>query len=184
MPQPIPSELFVQNVLALLGETFEKVEGIYLDGGTSLLETMASLSAVEASRPIFESGTTVAAHVTHARFYIGILRDYMDGKRHDKVDWKGSWSCQSVTDSEWDILRNQLAEDYRQLVAHLKGVDDWNNDRRLGGVLAIVTHTAYHLGAIRQIAKAVKKQRKSCSRGFRGKPRTRLLTKGLDRRVN
>lgn len=155
MSQPISGDLFAKNLLALFEETFEKVGGIYLDGGTSLLETLKTISADTASRPTRESGTTIAAHVIHARFYLQVLRDYMDGKWHETVDWKGSWSQSSVTENEWDILRQQLEDDYRGIIAYLKGIDNWDDERRLGGALAIAIHTAYHLGSIRQIMRAI-----------------------------
>ena len=69
MPLQIDNELFTKQVYALLQETFEKVEGIYLDRGTSLFETLASVTAVEASRPITETGTSICAQVDHVRFY-------------------------------------------------------------------------------------------------------------------
>jgi len=145
------NELFSSNVLAIIKETFEKVDGIYLDRNTSLLETLNAISAEAASRPVSESGTSIAAHLYHARFYIQVLRDYMDGKWNEGVDWKGSWSHVNVSDNEWESLRKELAEDYRDLLAYLQGIKDWSDERRLGGAIAIVAHTAYHLGAIRQM---------------------------------
>ena len=157
MSRQVPCELLAKNILAFLEETFEKVEWTYLDGGTSLMETMAKISAEEAWRPISESGTPIAAQVDHARFYLQVLRDYMDDKWHEGIDWKGSWSRARVTEGEWDSLRKQIAEEYRNIVACIKGIDDWNDDRLLGGAMAIIVHTAYHLGAIRQIVRVVRR---------------------------
>jgi hypothetical protein len=86
------------------------------------------------------------------RFYLTILNDYMDGKLHEKVDWKRSWLLKSVTENEWDTLRQGLRDDYEVLKTHLHGFTDWNDERRIGGAIAIVAHTAFHLGAVRQIA--------------------------------
>ena len=47
MTQQISAELFTTNLYALLTETFESVQGIYLDGGTSLFETLADITAEE-----------------------------------------------------------------------------------------------------------------------------------------
>jgi len=33
----------------------------------------------------------------------------------------------------------------------MEGFDSWDNDSRLGGAVAIVVHTAHHLGEIRQM---------------------------------
>ena len=151
MSSQINEDLFTKQVYALLQETFEKVQGIYLDGKTSLLETLASLTAAEASRPITEAGTSICGQVDHIRFYLRVLNDYMDGQWHDKVEWKQSWLCKTVSESEWAEMQVQLRGDYQHLLDHLRSFTDWNDDRKLGGSLAIIVHTAYHLGAIRQI---------------------------------
>jgi|WetSurMetagenome_2_1015567.scaffolds.fasta_scaffold24346_4 hypothetical protein len=156
MSQPIDSEKIISLFHTLLEETFEKVNGVYLDRGTSLLETLASLSAAEASKPIADSGTSIASQVDHIRFYLKMLNDYIDGVWPEKVDWQGSWSRKSVTDSEWNELRAELLIDYQNLLDHLNSITDWNDDRRLGGAMGIIVHTAYHLGAIRQIIRVVR----------------------------
>ena len=157
MAMAIKHELFTTTLLALIEESFEKVAGIYLDRGTSLFETMAGLSADEASRPVTETGTTIAAHVEHLRFYLRVMENYMDGQSADGLDWKQSWLRITVTPEEWDSLRRQLRDDHTRLMAHLKRFDDWNDERRIGGALGIVAHTAYHLGAIRQMQRLVKR---------------------------
>jgi hypothetical protein len=156
MSQPISQELFTKQILALLQETFEKVEGIFLDRATSLSESLETLAAHEASTPITSDGTTIASQVHHVRFYLRVLNDYIDGKWSDKVDWKSSWQNMTVSEREWNSLRQSLKEDYKSLQTHLNEITGWNDEHRLGGALAIVVHTAYHLGAIRQIMKVVK----------------------------
>ena len=158
MPQQISHDLFSKTFFTLLQETFEKVEGIYLDKGTSLLETVAAITAAEASRPIAPNGTTIAGHVDHIRFYLRVLNDYMDGNWHQNLDWKQSWLTAKVTESEWDALRKDLEADYQHLLTHLKSFTDWNDNHRLGGAMGIIVHTAYHLGAIRQIIHAARRK--------------------------
>lgn len=153
MSHPITTSLFTGSLRALLGETFEKVEGIYLDRATSLTETLSGITAEQASRSIIEGGATIAGHVEHIRFYIRVLNDYVDGVNADKIDWKQSWLCHTVTTSEWDAIRGGLADDYHALLAHLDTIENWDAERPLGGALAIVVHTSYHLGAIRQMMK-------------------------------
>jgi len=156
MSQTIDSEKVKELAFTLLEEAFVKVNGIFLDGRTSLMETLAGISAAEASRPITEDGTTIASQVDHLRFYIRVSLDYIDGKQTGKADWQGSWKRKVVSDAEWDTLRQEVTDDYRQLLTHLKNLPDWNDDNRLGGILGIVVHTAYHLGAIRQIMRVAK----------------------------
>jgi hypothetical protein len=156
MTQQIESEKVTKLFLTLLEETFEKVNGVFLDSGTSLMETLANISAADASKPITETGSSIVSQVDHIRFYLEMLNEYIDGNWPDKVDWQGSWKRKTVNDAEWDALRKQLDDDYRSLITHLNSITDWDDDRRLGGALGIIVHTAYHLGAIRQIIRVVK----------------------------
>ena len=81
----------------------------------------------------------------------------MDGTLTEKIDWSKSWQVKTVTESEWTTLKKLLEDDYNDLRSKLAEITDWNDEKRLGGALAIITHTAYHLGAIRQIMRIVKK---------------------------
>jgi len=157
MSTQIESKLFTKEIFALLEEIFAKVHGIILDGGTSLTETLEKISANEASRPTTETGTSITSQVDHVRFYLQVLNDYIDGKRQEKIDWQGSWKRKSVSESEWNSLRQQVKDDYKILMERLNSITDWNDERRLGGALGILAHTAYHLGAIRQIMGVAKR---------------------------
>ena len=157
MSNQIDSAIFTKQLLTLLEEAFEKVHGAFLDGGTSFFETLAPLTAKQASCSVTDSGSTIAGQVTHVRFYLKVLEDYIDGKSDDKVDWKQSWLTRSVTEKEWDVLRQGLKDDYTRVVTHLNGITEWNDDHRLGGAISIIVHTAYHLGAVRQILHVARK---------------------------
>jgi hypothetical protein len=52
-------DCFTTELYDLLSETFEKTQGIYLDRGTSLLETMETISAEQASRPVSAKGASI-----------------------------------------------------------------------------------------------------------------------------
>ena len=155
MLQQVETNQLTKVFQEFLEEEFEKVSGIFLDARTSLLETLENISAEEASKRITETGTSIASQVDHLRFYLKVSNDYMDGKKY-KADWQGSWKRKTVTEEEWDLLRQQVREDYDNLIARLKGYADWSDDDRLGGQLGIIVHTAYHLGAIRQILRVAK----------------------------
>lgn len=155
MLQQVETNQLTKVFRELLEETFVNVHGIFLDGRTSLLETLENITADEASKRIAETGTSIASQVDHIRFYLKVSNDYIDGKKY-KSDWQGSWKRKTVTKEEWDELRKQVREDYDNLIARLKSYADWNNEDRLGGQLGIIVHTAYHLGAIRQILKVAK----------------------------
>ncbi|RIK14723.1 MAG: hypothetical protein DCC51_15500 [Anaerolineae bacterium] len=145
MTQQISTELFTTNLYALLTETFESVHGIFLDKGTSLFETLDGITAAQASR------ATLAAQVNHTRFYIDVLEEYMLQTNKGPADWDSSWQVGEVTEAEWAALKQALRDSYARVRAIMEGFDSWDDDNRLGGALAIIVHTAHHLGEIRQM---------------------------------
>jgi hypothetical protein len=134
-------------------ETFESVNGIYLDRGTSLFETLESISAEVASRPVSATCATIAAQVEHVRYYLDVLEVYMTGGKPENVDWKHIWNTVSaVTSQEWDDSKSRLRSSFERVKGSLASIadDTWNDDAPLPDALAIIVHTAYHLGEIRQ----------------------------------
>lgn len=68
-----------------------------------------------------------------------------------KVDWNEVWNrVEAVTSNEWVTLKQQLKQTYQRISALMHAIDDWDDDDRVGGAIAIIVHTAYHLGEIRQ----------------------------------
>jgi hypothetical protein len=49
------------------------VRGIYLDKGTSMFETLAGISAEEATIPVGGKCATLDAQVKHVAFYLDVL---------------------------------------------------------------------------------------------------------------
>jgi len=156
MTQQIALELFTSELFPLLEETFERVHGIYLDKGTSLFETLDTLSAEEASRPVSAHCASIAGQVEHVRFYLQVLQEYMQQKEVGKVDWAASWYLKTVTPEEWAALKQRLRATYAGVVLLAKSFETWEGENQLGGALAIVVHTAYHLGEIRQALCTIK----------------------------
>lgn len=150
MSQQFPLELFKSALFDLIEETFEKVSGAYLDKGTSLFETLDTISAEQASRPVSATCASIAAQVNHTRFYIDVLQEYMQGTRTEKADWVSSWQVATVTAERWAELRQELRASYQRFLALAKSLDTWDGEEDIGGAMAIVVHTAYHLGEIRQ----------------------------------
>ena len=151
MNKVIDQELFTKTLFDLLDETFETHHGIYLDKGTSLLDTLDTIHAPEASRPVGGKCASLAAQVAHVTFYLEVLERYLLNLETGKVDWGEIWrTVREVTPDEWDSLKQQLKQTYQRVFAMLRGFESWNDETRLEGALAIVVHTAYHLGEIRQ----------------------------------
>lgn len=142
-------------VLGLLGETFETHYGIYTENGTSLLETLATLSAAEASVPVGGKCPTLAAQVAHTAFYLEVMERAMHGEDVEQVDWEHIWNTVSaVTPEEWETSKSHLAATYKRVRAEVAYLEEW--DENSFYVLGMIVHSAYHLGAIRQALCVVK----------------------------
>jgi hypothetical protein len=156
MAQHIATEHFTSEFFAILNETFEKVQGIFLDKGTSLFETLDTISAEVASRPVSENCASIAAQVEHIRYYLDVLGVYMQGQKPENVDWKAIWNTvKAVTPDEWESSKSRLKMSYQATLTLTKNFT-WENTDEIGGAIAIVVHTAYHLGEIRQALCTVK----------------------------
>ncbi len=94
----IAGEHFKQALLLVLDETFDNVQGIYLDQGTSLFETLAGITAEEASIPVGGQCATLAAQVKHVAFYLEVVERAVRSGDYQQVDWGQIWrTCATVT---------------------------------------------------------------------------------------
>jgi hypothetical protein len=157
MSQYIEKERFSKELFDILDETFETHHGIYLDKNTSLFDTLATINAVEASRPVGGKCASLAAQVAHVIFYLEVLERYILTKDAGHVDWGEIWrTVKEVTPDEWAALKEQLKQTYQRIFAMLRSLETWDDEASIGGALAIVVHTAYHLGEIRQALCTIK----------------------------
>jgi hypothetical protein len=149
----IPPIQFVEAVAYMLRETFvgspEGQPSAYLDRGVGLFSTLNAISAADASRDLH--GTTIAAQTEHAKFYLDRLCEFLSG-RSERVNWEDSWLIETVDDKEWNALSETLKATYNHTLICLAEHGEWN-EMQIGMAMGMVTHTAYHLGAIRQLAK-------------------------------
>lgn len=154
----IAKEDFLKDVLVILRETFEgSPEGqpsAYLDRGIGFIKTLDRLSAAQVSKNIGE--TTIAAQTEHAKFYLDRLSEFMTG-RTENVNWEQSWLIETVNETEWNALREAVKKSYENVLRTIAGIETWDGSN-VGEPIAIIAHTAYHLGAIRQLAKSVKSE--------------------------
>ena len=81
------------------------------------------------------------------------MREFING-RTEPVNWEDSWLIDTVNEDEWKALRESVRRTYDETLKCFATVEDWNEDS-VGEAMAMITHTAYHLGAVRQIAKTV-----------------------------
>ena len=157
MSGKIDQERFTRELFDILDEAFVTHHGIFLDKGTSLFETLGTITAEEASIPVGGKCATLAAQVAHVTFYLEVLEAYIQNKDLGKVDWNEIWRrVKEVSPEEWTAYKDQLKQTYQRVLSLLQKVDNWNDEKPIGGVLAIAVHTAYHLGEIRQAMCIVK----------------------------
>ena len=132
-------------------ETFEaKHHGIYLDKGTSLFETLETVSAQEASVPVGGKCASLAAQVAHVIFYIESFERYALYNDTSPRDWGEIWrTVEKVTPEAWEEYKHKLKDAYKRMDILFRENKMWNEDT-IGGALSIVVHTAYRLGEIRQ----------------------------------
>lgn len=155
----IQSELFTAALYGLLDETFDNVHGYFLDRGASLFETLATVSAEEASIPVGGRCATLAAQVKHVTFYLDVLEKAVRTQQYEKQDWGKIWrETSAVTAEEWETIKSDLRAAYDRIKVLMADTTDWNNEDTIGGAIAVVVHTAYHLGEIRQALCTIKTQ--------------------------
>jgi len=151
----IEKDYFVKSLAYLFHETFEgSPEGkgsAYLDRGIGIFNTLENLTAEQVSREI--NGTTVAAQTEHAKFYLDRLCEFIHG-RTERVNWEDSWLIEDVNEQEWNALRAGVRKSYENALRCFADNQNWSEEA-VGMAIGMLAHTAYHLGAIRQIAKAI-----------------------------
>ena len=145
------SEHFTKALLTLLDETFDNVHGFYLDKNTSLFETLSGITAAEASIPVGGKCATLAAQVKHVAFYLDVLEKSVRDPNYPRVDWGEIWRTVSqVTPPEWSAIQGELRANYDRVLDLIRTTPAWAGQDEIGGVIAVIAHTAYHLGEIRQ----------------------------------
>jgi hypothetical protein len=140
--EPIPAEALRNSLLLLLEEIMEQVHNFVLDEGTSMFETLAEVTAEEASRPLSERNASLAAQVNHVRFYIDALLE-----QQQNADWDGSWRVGPVNDAEWQELIERLRASSGKAKHFMQTFEQWD-ERYIGGAIALIAHSAYHHGEI------------------------------------
>lgn len=151
----IPVDVFRTTLKQALEEAFENVHGYFLDKGDSLFETLAGISAAEASQSLGPRSANIAAKVNHIRVYLDAIIANAEAGEYIPVDWEASWAVGEVNDAEWTDLVARLEATYRNFMALANATTDWPAPV-VGGAFGAVAHTAYHLGEIRQALAAIK----------------------------
>jgi uncharacterized protein len=121
------------------------------DGGwfSGLFETLETVDAARASRPVREGGSTVAAHLHHLWFCMRVIRRRLE-ENLEQPNWDEEWSVREVNEAAWLELRARLREEYDRT---LRWLEERANPslKQLEMAMDGIAHAAYHVGAVRQI---------------------------------
>jgi hypothetical protein len=148
--------VFQRAVSNILIEVFQGPPGgeayILNPGDPGLLRQLDSIDARTASTRNVPGKTTIAAHVDHVLYGLTLLNRWANGEENPwaDADWDASWKRGVVSDTEWQSLRDSLRKSFESWRDFVAQKSDWT-DIAAAGTVASAAHTAYHLGAIRQI---------------------------------
>jgi DinB superfamily len=152
--------IFQRALSKLLTEIFDGPPGdeAYMlnPGDPGLLRQLESVPASAASRRPMPGKTTIASHVDHVHYGFTLLNRWARGEANPwaDADWNASWQRTKVTDAEWRSLRDRLRREAEAWQNAVRNRTEWD-DVTAAGALSSVAHTAYHVGAIRQILAAL-----------------------------
>lgn len=148
--------VFQRALSKLLTEIFDGPPGkeafLLNPGDPGLLRQLESIDARAASMRPMPGKTTIASHVDHVWCGLTLLNRWAAGEANPwaDADWNASWQRSIVTEEEWRALRDRLCHEVKAWQEVVSTRTDWD-DVTAAGALSSAAHTAYHLGAVRQI---------------------------------
>lgn len=150
----------IKSTLDLLKELYIGVHDdqtwvIDRNPGHGFTAAIATISAEQASTPIVEGGSTIAAHTEHLRWSLTYAMEFYKGKT-PSADWAESWTIHEVNEEEWGELQQGLLDAYLLVRETISKIEDWSNEFLFTGTLALVPHAAYHLGSVKQMMLLIK----------------------------
>lgn len=119
------------------------------------LKSMGLLTSGQASGVPVTGGSSIAAHVDHLRYGFQLCNRWSGGDEQAlaDADFSAAWRRNTVSQEGWAALHEDLA---REALAWGKSLgDSKNGGPGIDAKIACVVHLAYHLGANRQINRAL-----------------------------
>jgi hypothetical protein len=155
--------IFRRALAKLLHEIFDGPPGreayVLNPGDAGLVRQLEDISARAASSRPMPGKTTIAAHVDHVCYGLMLLNRWAAGEENPwaGADWEASWRHCVVEEPEWRQLRDRLRREAATWQKAVAARSEWD-DVTAAGAISSAAHTAYHLGAIRQILAAIGKK--------------------------
>jgi len=120
---------------------------------SGLFGALRPLSPAQASAKPKGASHSVAEHVAHLKFSLDVNLRYAQGEEPGKLDWESSWHVPNpLTSDVWQRLLRSLHDSWQALLSWAQSKEEFDNFFSVCGFTASVAHSAYHLGAIRQLA--------------------------------
>jgi hypothetical protein len=89
--------------------------------------------------------------VKHVTFQLDLVEKSVRGTNFPKADWGEIWpTVERVTPEEWQTIQGELWSNFERILILIKSASAWPGAGEIADAIAIVAHTAYHLGEIRQ----------------------------------
>ena len=151
-----PDSFFQRALAQLLVEIFDGPPGdeayVLNPGDHGLLRQLDTIDASAASQRPASGKPPIAAHVDHLHYGLVLLNRWAGGEENPwaNADFNASWRRTSVTDEEWRALRQGLRMEAARWRIVVDERTSWDA-MSAAAALATVAHTAYHLGAVRQV---------------------------------
>jgi hypothetical protein len=125
-------------------------------GDAGMLASLDKLSPEDASHSA-NAGATIAAHAQHVRYGLSLMNQWgaEGGNPFANAKWDEAWKITSVDAAQWEEIRKGLRGETGRWLEVLR------TPRQVAGIeftglVSSIGHVAYHLGAIRQIARTAR----------------------------
>jgi len=157
-----PGSLAIRSLTTLLNETLfcaGEHSGYLLNPkDPGLVDTLRGISAKVASSPPRPGRKPAVSHSNHVLYGIELANRALSGEEgvYESADWDVAWRLETIDDQQWEVLIDRIERESQLLIDLVNQAREWD-EVMFTGVNAIAPHTAYHLGAIRQILLDIEK---------------------------
>jgi hypothetical protein len=127
-----------------------------VQGSEAILPTLAGVTAEQASRELGPRLNSLVGHARHTRYYNWLLCEFLSGS-HPDINWEASWGSPTADEAEWQQIQADLKQEYLRLYGLLENDNiSPTNEEQATYFLAQLSHAAFHLGSMRQLAEVIK----------------------------
>ena len=163
--KPISAESFVEAIASLLEEVHvgpADPRATWITSnrpGSGFLGTLDAMPASVASQVPAPGLNTIAAHTAHLLFALSLALRALHGENpYAAAKWEESWRTQTMDEAAWNTLRSELRRVNGELIAAIRNDPPLEDPDVFKGIIALVGHGAYHLGAMQAILRMVTKR--------------------------